>query len=64
MKKRHEQKFIILSIVLFLAMNFPLLLLFDSSDSWVGIPIIYMYIFTIWFFSIIISFFLIKKYDE
>lgn len=64
MKKRHEQKFIILSLLLFLAVNFPLLLLFDSSASLAGLPIIYIYLFMVWLFSIIMSFILIKKYDE
>ncbi|CAM2909819.1 hypothetical protein SAMN05444143_105193 [Flavobacterium succinicans] len=64
MKKRHEQKFLIFSLVLFLALNFPLLLLFDSTDAIAGLPIIYVYIFMVWFFSIVMSFILIKKYDE
>ena len=64
MKKRHEQKFLIVSLLLFLAVNFPLLLLFDSSDSLAGLPIIYIYLFMVWLFSIIMSFILIKKYDE
>jgi hypothetical protein len=64
MKKRHEQKFLIFSLALFFALNFPLLLLFDSTDSIAGLPIIYVYIFMVWFFSIVMSFMLIKKYDE
>ncbi|RXR28905.1 hypothetical protein EQG68_13815 [Flavobacterium piscinae] len=64
MKKRHLQKFVILSLLLWVAFNFPILLLFNDSDAIVGIPIIYFYIFSIWTLSIIISFYFLKKYNE
>jgi uncharacterized membrane protein (DUF485 family) len=64
MKKRHEQKFIILSLLLFLAVNFPLVLLFDSEKDFLGLPKIYVYLFLVWLFSIVMSYILIKKYHE
>ncbi|HQV37105.1 MAG TPA: hypothetical protein P5335_11975 [Flavobacterium sp.] len=64
MKKRHIQKFVILSFMLWMAFNFPILLLFDSADAILGIPIIYFYIFSVWTLSIIVSFIFIKKYNE
>ncbi|UFH39992.1 hypothetical protein LNP22_06885 [Flavobacterium flavipigmentatum] len=64
MKKRHEQKLVILSLLMLLAMNVPLLLLFDSSKSLFGFPIIYIYIFSAWIFSIAISYLIIKRYYE
>jgi hypothetical protein len=64
MKKRHEQKLIILSLLLLLAFNIPLLLLFDSSKPVLGLPIIYIYIFSIWLFSVAISYLIIKRYYE
>lgn len=64
MKKRHEQKFVILSLLLLVACNFPLLLLFDSANSFLGIPIIYAYIFLLWLIVIVVSFILIKRYHE
>nr|WP_103998310.1 hypothetical protein [Flavobacterium urumqiense] len=64
MKKRHEQKLVILSMLMLLALNIPLLLLFDSSKPLFGFPIVYIYIFSAWLFSIAITFLIIKKYYE
>ncbi|MDR6967378.1 hypothetical protein J2X31_001389 [Flavobacterium arsenatis] len=64
MKKRHEQKLIILSLLLLLCFNMPLLLIFDSSVSVMGIPLIYVYFFSLWIFSILISLLVIKRYYE
>jgi len=64
MKKRHEQKLIILSLLLLLCFNMPLLLLFDSSTSVGGIPVIYVYFFSLWIFSVLISLLVIKRYYE
>lgn len=64
MKKRHEQKLVILSMLLLLALNMPLLLLFDSSEPLLGFPIVYIYVFSIWLFSIGITYLIIKRYYE
>ncbi|MXN90462.1 hypothetical protein GR160_04415 [Flavobacterium sp. Sd200] len=64
MKKRHEQKLIILAVMLLVAFNMPLLLLFDSAQSIGGIPLIYVYFFSIWAASILLSLFVIKRYYE
>jgi len=64
MKKRHEQKLIILSMLMILALNIPLILLFDSSKPLFGFPIIYIYIFSAWLFSIGTTYLIIKKYYE
>ncbi|WP_343663776.1 hypothetical protein [Chryseobacterium mucoviscidosis] len=64
MKKRHEQKLIILSIGLLIAFSIPVSLLFNSDREVFGYPMILVYIFAIWMVSIIISFVIVKKYDE
>ncbi|WP_066439758.1 hypothetical protein [Chryseobacterium sp. CCH4-E10] len=64
MKKRHEQKLIILSIGLMIAFSIPVSLLFNSERELLGYPMILIYIFALWMVSIIISFVIIKKYDE
>ncbi|WP_076781757.1 hypothetical protein [Epilithonimonas bovis] len=64
MKKRHEQKLIILSFGLMILFSAPVILLFNSEREVFGFPMIYIYIFGVWFFSIIISFAIFKKYDE
>ncbi|ROH99439.1 hypothetical protein [Chryseobacterium daecheongense] len=64
MKKRHEQKLIILSIGLLIAFSIPVSLLFNSDREIFGYPMILIYIFAVWMVSIIISFVIVKKYDE
>ena len=64
MRKRHEQKLLILAILLLMAFNMPLMLLFDSADAVGGIPLIYIYFFSVWTLSILISVFVIKRYYE
>ncbi|ASW74028.1 hypothetical protein IQ37_07355 [Chryseobacterium piperi] len=64
MKKRHEQKLIILSIGLMIAFSIPISLLFNSDKDNLGYPMILIYIFAVWTVSIIISFVIVKKYDE
>ncbi len=64
MKKRHQQKLVVLTVFLLLSLNLPLLLLFDSSDAFFGIPIFYIYIFSVWAFSIIVSLIIVNRYYE
>lgn len=64
MKKRHQQKLIVLSFFLLMALNFPLLLLFDSFKLMVGLPIIYVYLFGVWLLSIIVSVIIVNRYYE
>lgn len=64
MKKRHEQKLIILSMLMILALNIPLILLFDNSKPLFGFPITYIYIFSAWLFSIATTYLIVKKYYE
>jgi len=64
MKKRHKQKLVILSIVLFIMFNAPVLLLFNSPKNFGGIPVIYVYLFLVWMGSSVASFLVFKKFDE
>ena len=64
MKKRHQQKLIILSIALFILFNAPVLLLFNSSQKLIGLPLIYVYIFFVWTASCLTSFIIFKKFHE
>ncbi|RYZ20019.1 MAG: hypothetical protein EOO10_23670 [Chitinophagaceae bacterium] len=64
MKKRHVQKLLLLSLFLMFAFNIPLLLLFNSSDELLGLPLIYVYFFSLWLASLIISFLIFRFYDE
>lgn len=64
MKKRHEQKLIILSIGLMIAFSIPISLLFNSDREVLGYPMILIYLFVVWMISIVISFVIVKRYDE
>ncbi|UCA60011.1 MULTISPECIES: hypothetical protein [Chryseobacterium] len=64
MKKRHEQKLIILSIGLMIAFSIPVSLLFNSEREVFGYPMILIYLFVVWMVSIVISLVIVKKYNE
>ena len=64
MKKRHEQKLIILSIGLMIAFSIPISLLFNSDREVLGYPMILIYLFAVWMISIVISFVIVKRHDE
>ncbi|AJW62133.1 hypothetical protein VO54_00646 [Elizabethkingia miricola] len=64
MKKRHEQKLVILSFGMMIAFSIPISLLFNNEKEVLGYPMILIYLFVIWLISIIISFIIVKKYDE
>ncbi len=64
MKKRHQQKLIVLTITLLIALNLPIVLLFDSSNVLLGFPIIYIYIFSVWLLSVLLSMLVVNRYYE
>ena len=64
MKKRHQQKLVVLSVLLLLVLNLPIVLLFDSADNVLGFPVIYIYIFSIWLFSVLMSWIVVQRYYE
>ncbi len=64
MKKRHQQKLVVLSLVLFILLNAPILLLFNQVKEIFGLPLLLVYLFSIWLLSSLASFLLFKKFDE
>ncbi|MDP2160074.1 MAG: hypothetical protein Q8K02_06305 [Flavobacterium sp.] len=64
MKKRHIQKLLVLSLALWTLFNIPLVLLVQSTASFLGFPMFYVYLFSIWLGSIIVSFIIINKNNE
>ncbi|MGE4513117.1 hypothetical protein SAMN05421846_11483 [Chryseobacterium taeanense] len=63
MKKRHEQKLILLSIGLMIAFSIPVSLLFNSEHEVLGYPMLLVYLFAVWMLSIIIALIIVKKYE-
>lgn len=64
MKKRHEQKLVILSLALLVMLNVPILLIFNFEGNLWGIPIFYAYCFGVWTISILISYIVLKRHYE
>ncbi len=62
MKKRHQQKLVILSIGLVIFLNLPVIFIFNNDTDILGIPLLYAYIFFVWLLSVIITFTVLKKY--
>lgn len=64
MKKRHEQKLVVLALALFLLFNAPFILIFNIDGNVLGFPITYLSIFIIWLVSVIISYIILKRHYE
>tara|TARA_R110000868_G_scaffold57701_3_gene178220 strand:+ start:1502 stop:1696 length:195 start_codon:yes stop_codon:yes gene_type:complete len=64
MKKRHEQKLVVLSIILFLLLNVPFILIYNLGGEVFGIPTFYFSIFSIWLLSVILSFIVLSRHYE
>ena len=64
MKKRHEQKLVVLSIALLLVFNIPFVLIFNFEGAIFGIQTLYFSLFTFWMISIVISYIVLKRHYE
>ena len=64
MKKRHEQKLVVLSITLFLIFNIPFVLVFNLEGAILGIPTFYFSVFSIWLLSIVVSYIVLIRHYE
>lgn len=64
MKKRHEQKLVILALALALIFNVPFVLVLSKNIVLTGIPFFYFAIFFFWLFSIVVSFYVLNRYYE
>ncbi|OGS69244.1 MAG: hypothetical protein A3G95_03420 [Flavobacteria bacterium RIFCSPLOWO2_12_FULL_31_7] len=64
MKKRHQQKLVIVSMVLLICLNMPIVLLFDSYKNVFGFPSNYIFIFSAWLLSILVSLYIMIRYNE
>jgi len=62
MKKRHQQKLILLSITLVVLLNLPLLFIYNKAVIIFGIPLFYISIFFIWLVSSCISYIILRRF--
>jgi len=51
--KRKIQRLLVLFIFGILALNYPLLALFNKTVLWFGIPLLYLYLFVFWILFIV-----------
>ncbi|MCU7813070.1 MAG: hypothetical protein KZQ77_17840 [Candidatus Thiodiazotropha sp. (ex Notomyrtea botanica)] len=52
--KRNHERLIALFLLGVLALNYPLLHLFGEASLWLGIPVLYLYLFCCWFVLIVL----------
>lgn len=64
MKKRHEQKLVVLSIALIALFNIPLVMIFSQDGNILGFPTLYFFIFLVWTVAIGISYIILSRYHE
>ncbi|AWX45869.1 hypothetical protein HME9304_02899 [Flagellimonas maritima] len=64
MKKRHQQKLVVLSILIFFLWNVPFITIFDVDYQIMGFPAFYIFIFVSWFIAVIVSYIILRKYYE
>ena len=64
MKKRHKQKFLLISLFLLMVLNVPMIFMFNHKEAVLGIPVFYLAIFVIWLLVIVWSYYTLKKYYE
>ncbi|KPM33840.1 Hypothetical protein I595_747 [Croceitalea dokdonensis DOKDO 023] len=62
MKKRHQQKLVILAVVLFFLWNVPFVSIFNGFGHILGFPSVYIFIFCSWFIAIVISYIVLKRF--
>jgi len=51
--KRQNERLIILPIVGFLVLNYPLLSIWNRTQLFFGVPVLYLYLFVVWFTYIV-----------
>ena len=64
LKKRHEQKLVILALALLVLLNMPVVFIFDMDAHILGIPALYAFIFFVWLMAIVISYIILSKHYE
>jgi len=64
MKKRHQQKLVVLGVVLFFLWNVPFVTIFDGDFDILGFPALYIFIFMVWAIAIVFSYIILKRFYE
>lgn len=64
MKKRHQQKLVMIAIILFFLWNVPFVTILDVDFQVFGFPAFYIFIFLSWFIGIVVAYYILKKFYE
>ena len=59
--KRKIQRLLVLFVFGILALNYPLLALFNKTVLWFGIPLLYLYLFVFWILFIVCIAFITER---
>lgn len=55
------EKLLVVFTVLLLLFNYPLLSIFDRREMWLGVPVLYAYMFLVWAGGIIALWIIVKR---
>ena len=61
MQTGKSTKLITVSLVGWLLLSFPLLSIFSTTGAVLGIPVLFLYVFSIWLTFIVITFLITRK---
>lgn len=63
-RKKALIKFFFLFILLLLAFNFPILSIFNVPQNVKNIPLLYLYIFVLWFIAILLIALMLERHNR
>ncbi len=61
MRQQSKESIVILFVSAALALNYPVLHLFDRAWALLGIPILYLYLYLLWFLIIILLIIVVER---
>ena len=63
-ERRSRENMVILFVVGLLALNYPLLSLFDQMKLVLGIPLLFLYVFVIWLVIIVLTAMVVERAER
>jgi hypothetical protein len=64
MANDRTSKLLIIFITFVLLLNYPLLSIFDKEATWLGLPVLYFYLFFIWLLLIVVVALVVKNRNK
>ena len=63
-ERRLRENTVILFVVGFLALNYPLLSIFDAATLVLGVPLLYVYLFLVWLALIVATAVVVQRHES